>query len=739
MQKTCILAILFCILSINAALAGCTFKSSEYRSELLNLSSIRHINVIVDEHRKWAKNSLKILTSKSGGIEEKFRKKFSAKINVIFEFGECNFSALIRQNGDHLDHIKYTKGNIISSLNVKLLDGHLASATRLKFFLPGTRGSESEIFGSMVLRKFDILAPRTKLVSATFNNVKLDYLIQEKPAKEMLEHFGRREGPLLEGDEDLLWRYKDYSPFALEKVSLARLENASWARKGFSSFTASLEAYLKLQKAYLEYSLSGKRSSYLTPNQQQQDTKFSDFNFLMLAMNGAHGMRPHNRKFYYDTINEAFEPIYYDGDFNFKQKLLPWGWTADDALNILNEISLRRIDFIRKVIDDIAKDALFIDQYAKAANLARDQAKKEILDYTNNIKQNIGLLKKRKLNTPVTTIRSSHERNLIDRHLSLYDDIGFEQLVLGFTPSAQDLEKKYPCLQKTKCAEGPLSDANVIKILENNTYKLKRAILLGSDVLKLREQFYESVTPLGPVRHSIGARVAFDPEKKEIELRQSAPSDWFYISDTTVENWTVKLVGAPVKEDTSKLRRRFNKFGLTVCLTFRNINFINVRLFASEGKCEDSVNIIGSSGNIVSVEIHNSFSDGLDIDFSEIEISFLNIKNSRNDCADFSYGNYKINSAALATCGDKSLSSGEASVVNIEKMKIKNSLTGVAAKDFSAVYVGKMIMKNVEVCVDLYRKKQEFGGGTLYIDSIVCDGVMKQDSHSTLKLGERVG
>ena len=34
----------------------------------------------------------------------------------------------------------------------------------------------------------------------------------------------------------------------------------------------------------------------------------------MLALHGTHALRPHNRKFYFNSFTEKFEPIYYDGD-----------------------------------------------------------------------------------------------------------------------------------------------------------------------------------------------------------------------------------------------------------------------------------------------------------------------------------------------------------------------------------------------------------------------------------------
>ena len=37
-------------------------------------------------------------------------------------------------------------------------------------------------------------------------------------------------------------------------------------------------------------------------------------------MNGAHGLRPHNRRFFFNSLSNFFEPIYYDGDLALDKK-----------------------------------------------------------------------------------------------------------------------------------------------------------------------------------------------------------------------------------------------------------------------------------------------------------------------------------------------------------------------------------------------------------------------------------
>ena len=53
---------------------------------------------------------------------------------------------------------------------------------------------------------------------------------------------------VFEGDEELLWSYKDYGTMQLEPLSLGRLANDNWFEKGSSSAQISLSAFSKLQR-----------------------------------------------------------------------------------------------------------------------------------------------------------------------------------------------------------------------------------------------------------------------------------------------------------------------------------------------------------------------------------------------------------------------------------------------------------------------------------------------------------
>ena len=163
-----------------------------------------------------------------------------------------------------------------------------------------------------------------------------------------------------------------------------------------------------------------------------------------------------------------------------------------------------------------------------------------------------------------------------------------------------------------------------------------------------------------------------------------------------------------------------DKFGNTGCITFINIEFNNVSLSSINSNCEDALNIISSKGKLKNIYINNSISDGLDIDFSQISIDKAVIINSKNDCSDFSMGNYNINELTTEFCGDKSISVGENSKFIANKINSKYSNIALATKDGSHSFVNFIDIYKTKYCTAAYNKKQEFVGGQIEINEINC-------------------
>ena len=309
---------LFFILFTWSANADCDFKSAEHIEALTMPSSIQLIDIKVNKSKKFYRNGLKMLSTNSPTISPVHKKKkFKSKITVHYEFGKCTFNSTIRQNGDLRDHIEYSseKGAIIQSLNVKLKAGNILNAIKFKLLIPRTRNDLNEVLTTIILKELGFIAPETFKVNVNINGVAGEMLFQESGNKELLESNLRREGPMFEGDETLLW--SEYGRLGFDDISLTRQTNPNWYLKGLNSARISINAYKKLQKSYLVRQDYISRLRYLIQPNKIHKNIFDSFHFSLLALNASHGLAFHNRHFYFNVFLNEFEPVYYDGNASF--------------------------------------------------------------------------------------------------------------------------------------------------------------------------------------------------------------------------------------------------------------------------------------------------------------------------------------------------------------------------------------------------------------------------------------
>ena len=136
--------------------------------------------------RKWAANYFKIKLDPAKNIHPDRKKKFFASIKAVFKNGlVCVFKAKIRIHGDWKDHLEGPA--LISSLDVKLLNGNIDSVVSFKLLLPNTRNGDNELFVTTLLDELGFITPKTSYVPTIFNGVKYTYLFQEKVRKEMID------------------------------------------------------------------------------------------------------------------------------------------------------------------------------------------------------------------------------------------------------------------------------------------------------------------------------------------------------------------------------------------------------------------------------------------------------------------------------------------------------------------------------------------------------------------------
>jgi hypothetical protein len=732
------LSVLFLILSASWAYAECDFKTGYYIEQLQDSSSIQKIEIVVPKSAKYAKNFLKILTSGGQNILPKLRKKFKADIIVSYRFGRCVFSGFVRQNGDFKDHIKFVEGGQVTrSLDVKLKSGNIASAVAFKLLLPETRNGENEILTTLILKKLDIISPKTFSVITEVNGVIAPMLFQEKARKELLESNYRREGAIFEGDENLRWseKFKDIDPYELFKISLSKIENENWFKKGSSSQSITLQAYTRLQSAYANSKLETRGIGYhshIYLNSKHQST-FDEYLFLLLAMNADHGLYSNNRKYYFNSFTDKFEPIYYDGDATFTK--LKSTKEIELAEWFLKKSMRSKLDlnFIKKIIETVnAKDLK--EQFVLRASKLNINASKYYDEAITNLIFNINLLKKL---TP-NVFKKENKVMSHDTGIKTYLEIAINhpishKIITNLQPSNDSYIANFHSGEKKT-----LSVEEVSEIISKNQLDGKRTVFIGNDT-----SFEDQTRPVnvltafpGSLTAKASVKVSVSKSDKILTLRQTNQDDWVLIQSDDLNGWEISFIGiGEVAESELSEDQRFNKYGLTGCLNIYNSTFKNTKINVVGGLCEDSVNIINSTGSIDTILVTGAFADALDIDFSTINISRVNIDNAGNDCLDVSGGNYEIGVIDMINCNDKGISVGEGSTLSAKKIYLSGANIGVASKDLSKVEILDAQFTKVDVCIEVMQKKQEFGGAALQVGNLECDGIIEVDKHSQFKVG----
>mgnify|MGYP006095263671 CR=1 FL=1 len=191
------------------------------------------------------------------------------------------------------------------------------------------------------------------------------------------------------------------------------------------------------------------------------------------------------------------------------------------------------------------------------------------------------------------------------------------------------------------------------------------------------------------------------------------------ISGSKIDSWSIFFEGPKLANKQNIIPPDY--LNLTGCLTFLDIEILNTNITSKNTNCEDSINLIRTSGNLNQLNIFNSKSDGLDMDFSNIQIKKINFSNIGNDCLDLSFGNYKIGDLEADGCGDKGVSIGEKTNAYFNNITIKRSNVAIAAKDSSYVEIESSEIIDSPICFSSYRKKQEFSGAIIKVKSTNCD------------------
>lgn len=150
-----------------------------------------------------------------------------------------------------------------------------------------------------------------------------------------------------------------------------------------------------------------------------------------------------------------------------------------------------------------------------------------------------------------------------------------------------------------------------------------------------------------------------------------------------------------------------------------NVELENLNVTNSCAK--DAINLIRSRVTIKHVLISNSCSDALDIDATSGTLSALQLHQSGGDLLDFSESTVSLSDSEFSGAGDKAISVGEASDVEITEIDISDSIIGLAVKDLSDVKISKAKLASLEIGVMAFQKKAEYGPAVIVAQEIEID------------------
>jgi len=710
------------------AYAKCDFRTADYIDLMNSPKSIYSIDIKIAKSSKYAKNAYKILISKSF-IPNELKKSFRANVVVNYSFGSCQYTGKVRQSGDWKDHIKLIKGNIFQSLDVELKRGNILNAVHFKLLIPETRNGLNEIFATTILRELGFIAPETFQVNTSINGNKLVMLFQEKARKELLERNLRREGPIFRGDEVLIWGYKNYSQCELDRLSLSTLYNKGWFEKGASSQKIILGAYEKLQIASLKsryYQDSECSKYYLTPDMASK-ILYDDFMNVLTAMNGGHAFWLNNRKHYYNAISESFEPIYYDGDVDLSidlqlknnSSLKPTKFSSyllQKIESLETKGNLRDEFLIRTSVEDFSLKFFYKAINKFKSNVKKIQAQNELILETKKPNNNVNDLKYLTWYKEFQRSKDLNQKIITD--IKIEHDGGYTAQIAG-----QDVLA--------------LSEDEVLSVIFKNNLNNQRAVYIpqkfnSADSIKTD---FKKISINGiEIKMSNGMSIQYSVEEKKLIFSQTKSSDWALIHNSSIKGWKVFFNGLKANDIFSNQEQRFNAYGLTGCLTFYNTEIIDSELTIIGGQCEDSLNFIRVNGHNLYINVENAYADAVDADFSVLNIHHLLVSNSGNDCLDLSSGKYLVKISKLLDCRDKGISVGEKSNFEAYSLSIENALIGISVKDFSRATIKKLTTKKISICGEAKRKKQEFGGGKLFIEKTNCVNSYPIDENSIIEV-----
>jgi hypothetical protein len=603
------------------------------------------------------------------------------------------------------------------------------------------------------------------------------YLLQEKFRNEFLEQNQIPESPIFQGDErfglswtkhkdsedvqandSLFWMYRLSNPHFAELGPIARAiteEGLSRLNQASAQATGGMQATRQVDATAGTARISGILGEIDLPilgdstgNTANEVTKYTAL-LLAIGDDGTgffHGLTRHNQRFVYDPWLGTVRPIYYDGNISL----------LDNNPDSLDQIRIR----VKNLMGYNEPVTLFAPTIAKAADaLRQDLASIDLQSFSTRLSEKGVEIDNRDLQELIEVggvidrrlkkIASSASQATSDHLVAeLFSGLHDQSISLAF--GSHPAGRFTACVLGTgECRPLSLSPAEQVSLLRGrlsvdevdylfigNSYSSYQDGRLQPDWLT---KGWRHQALVGPTTLSTNQAfdIRIDPTRRILELVASRPEARAVIWNGTLDGWTVVFEGADLSNQTDRTNtERYDHRGITGCLTFRDIQLLDVSAVSRRGDCEDGIHFLRATGNLALIDVSDATSDAVDMDFSELSVTDLVVTRAGNDCLDVSAGTYTISTARLRTCADKGISVGEAARSEFGVLLVADAAVGIASKDSAFSRVQQAVFEDVDVCGTVYRKKQAFDGGNLVLEQSTCgSGDYREQEGSTLRVG----
>jgi hypothetical protein len=674
-------------------------------SRTMNFDDPLSLKITTVQLKKWKRNFIDLIQNSGNTIPKANKKSAIVKVAIKNQNGhECEDRAQIRLNGDWRDHID---GEFSSSIQLELESSNIDGVTQFKLLRPVTRNGDDEILINWLNQKLGFLAPRTRYIKVYWDGVETTYIMQEVIRKEFIENSGFRESLLIEGDESDIWeRRQSGEP---DHFALYRIKN--------------LDNFVKTEKLRNDGQIALSMINSLAINgcskietTQTNLENHIEFDLLQAITSSYHGLITHNRNYYFDFFDKKLHPIAYDSNSNINVEVSAKDWyegylrylieaNSGYIHTYIGHCSLKAIYELQNKITKIEEAAATAELFKAGLNIFPY----EITKLKNKLNKRL-----EKLIDKFDQTERYHSKDSLE-NLKLLS-MEFE---LGYVDADGRGEICAPAVAVDRCAK--YDKVNELDLLSGAYVETQRPLIFVKSNVMTE---HPPLPWLGGHLEVYGDAQFKVNEKKRLLNIDFGDYGYIIIRNAKMENW--KVLGISTKKQLQREQQGF----VTGCLTLYESKIYNSEIEVNGAGCEDAVNIVRSSVFESKITIKNAASDGIDFDFSKSKGLDLNVKNTGNDCVDFSTGNYGIVNLKGYNCGDKGISTGEKARLKVEKVKIHGSVVGIAVKDSAVAHIGLADL-DADLCAATYRKKQEFGGSKLIIQSLKCPAKVTWEQNKT--------